>query len=133
MIVPTYAGEQAQGMIRCMPIIRTHSRKIWLPSLLGRITFLMFALSLLALYFYVVGNAQGFTDGTLLFLLVVESWILALGALAGVFSALAYTVTLPFRKQLKLDRIILSGMSAAFSLLLYLLVALLQAFMESYG
>ena len=120
-------------MIRCMPIIRTHSRKIWLPSLLGRITFLMFALSLLALYFYVVGNAQGFTDGTLLFLLVVESWILALGALAGVFSALAYTVTLPFRKQLKLDRIILSGMSAAFSLLLYLLVALLQAFMESYG
>lgn len=89
-------------------------------------------LSLLALYFYVLGNAQGFTDTTLFYLLNVESLLLGLCTLAGIFSAIAYAVTLPFRNKLKIDRIILSAMGAAVSLLLYLLVALLQAFMNSY-
>lgn len=116
-----------------MRAVSVHPRRIWLPSLLSRITFLLFALSLLALYFYIVGNAQGFTDSTLLVILNIQTWNLALCALSGVFSAVSYAITLPFRNKLKLDRIILSGLAAAFSLLLYLLVALLQAFMESYG
>ena len=36
------------------------------------------------------------------------------------------------RKKLQLDRIILSAAASAFSVLLYLLVAILQAFMDSY-
>lgn len=110
-----------------------HSRRIWLPSVLGRITFLLFALSLLALYFYIIGNGQQFTDTTLFYLLNVESLLLGLCVLTGVISAVAYAVTLPFRKKLKIDRIVFSVMASAFSLLLYLLVALLQAFMENYG
>ena len=119
-------------MIRDMRRRAAQSRRIWLPGLLGRITILQFLLSFLALYFYIVGNAQGFTDRTLLFLLNIESWILILGAIAGVFSAVAYAVTLPLRNRLKIDRIVFSGFGAALSLLLYLLVALLQAFMEAY-
>lgn len=94
---------------------------------------LLFALSLLTLYFYIIGNAQGFTDETLYFILIAESWILALSTLAGLFSTVSFAVTLPFRQKLKLDRIVFSGMAAALSLLLYLVVALLQAFMESYA
>ena len=108
-------------------------RRIWLPSFFGRLTFLLFSLSLLTLFFYIVGNSQGFTDETLLFLFTVESWTLALGALVGIFSTVAYAVTLPFRNSLQLDRIIFSGAAALFSILLYLGMALLQAFMESYG
>jgi len=108
-------------------------RQLWLPGLLGRVTFLLLMLSLLSLYFYVVGNIQGFSDDTLFFLFSVESWTLALCALAGVFSAVSYAVTLPFRRKLYLDRIILSGLASALSLLLYLGVALLRAFMESYS
>jgi len=89
-------------------------------------------LSLLILYFYIVGNSQGFADKTLLFLFTVESWTLALCALSGVFSTISYAATLPMRKKLQLDRIILSAAASAFSVLLYLLVAILQAFMDSY-
>ena len=108
-------------------------RRIWLPSVFGRLTFLLFLLSLLTLYFYVVGNVQGFTDRTLLFLFSVESWTFSLCALAGVFSAVAYAVTLPFRSRPMLDRIIFSGLASALSLLLYLGTALLKAFMQAYG
>ena len=108
-------------------------RRIWLPSFFGRLTFLLFSLSLLTLYFYLVGNSQGFTDVTLLFLIAVESWTLALCALSGVFAAIIYAATIPFRNRLQLDRIIFSGAASIFSILLYLGVALLQAFMESYG
>jgi hypothetical protein len=41
-------------------------------------------------------------------------------------------LTIPFRKKLQLDRIIFSGAASVFSVLLYLVVALLQAFMDSY-
>lgn len=108
-------------------------RRIWLPSLFGRLTFLLFTLSLLTLYFYIVGNSQSFSDRTLIFLFAVESWILALCALAGVFSTVTYALTIPFRNKLQLDRIIFSGAASVFSVLLYLVVALLQAFMDSYG
>jgi hypothetical protein len=90
-------------------------------------------LSLLILYFYIVGNLQGFTDRTLLFLFAVESWSLALCALAGVFSAISYALTLPMRKKMQLYRILFSAAASVFSVLLYLLVAVLQAFMDSYG
>jgi hypothetical protein len=115
----------AKGLLRL--------RRIWLPSFFGRLTFLLFSLSLLTLYFYVVGNSQGFTDRTLIFLFAVESWTLAICALSAVFSTVAYAATLPFRNRLQLDRIIFSAAAAIFSVLLYLVVALLQAFMESYG
>lgn len=108
-------------------------RRIWLPSFFGRLTFLLFSSSLLTLYFYLIGNSQGFTDRTLIFLFAVESWTLALCALAGVFSTIIYAATVPFRHQLQLGRIIFSGAASVFSVLLYLIVALLQAFMESYG
>ena len=116
-----------------MPFLGFRVRRIWLPSVFGRLTFLLFSLSLLTLYFYVVGNAQGFSDRTLLFLFAVESWNLALCAVAGVFSTVAYAVTLPLRNRLHLDRIVFSALASAMSLLLYLVMALLQAFMESYG
>jgi hypothetical protein len=108
-------------------------RKIWISSVFGRLTFLLFFMSLLTLYVYVVGNRQGFADETLMFLFLVESWMLALCALTGVFSTLSYALTLPFRSRMRLDRIIFSGAASMFSILLYLVVALLQAFMDSYG
>jgi len=110
-----------------------HLRKIWLPSFYGRLTLLLFMLSLLVLYFYVVGNSQGFADRTLLFLFTVESWTLALCAISGVFSVITYALTLPVRQQLQLDRIILSAAASLFSVLLYMVVAILQAFMDSYS
>ncbi len=108
-------------------------RRIWLPSFFGRLTFLSFSLSLLTLYFYIVGNSQGFTDDTLLFIFAVESWTLALCALSGVFSTISYAVTLPMRKRLQLDRLFFSAAASIFSVLLYLIFAILQAFMDSYG
>lgn len=108
-------------------------RRIWLPSFFGRLTFLLFSLSLLTLYFYLIGNSQGFTDRTLIFLFSVESWSLALCALTGVFSTIIYALTVPFRNRLQLGRILFSGAASIFSVLLYLIVALLQTFMDSYG
>ena len=108
-------------------------RRLWLPSFYGRLTFLLFLLSLLVMYFYIVGNFQGFSDKTLVFLFAVESWVLSLCALAGVFSTITYIVTLKLRNQLYIDKIILSAAASIFSVLFYLLVAILQAFMESYG
>ncbi len=108
-------------------------RRIWLPSFYGRLTLLLFLLSLLVLYFYVVGNSQGFADRTLLFLFTVESWTLALGAFSGFFSVVSYALTIPLRQQRQLDRIILSASASLFSILLYMVVAILQAFMDSYG
>jgi len=90
-------------------------------------------LSLLVLYFYVVGNSQGFADRTLLFLFTVESWTLALCAISGIFSVITYALTLSVRPHLQLDRIILSASASLFSVVLYMLVAILQAFMDSYG
>ncbi|MCG8453410.1 MAG: hypothetical protein MI717_09550 [Spirochaetales bacterium] len=111
---------------------RAKIKQIWLPSVLGRLTILFFILSLLIFYFYVVGNGQGFADATLFFLMDLESWVLALGALAGMFSALAYGMSAPFRNRLYFDRILLSGLASAFCLLMYLGMALLGAFLESY-
>jgi len=108
-------------------------RRIWLPSFYGRLTLLLFLLSLLILYFYIVGNSQGFVDKTLSFLFILESWILSFCALAGIFSTISYAVTLPLRNRLQLDRIILSAAASLFSVILYLLVAIIQAFMDSYG
>ncbi len=107
-------------------------QRLWLPSVLGRLTFLLLVVSLLILYFYLIGNLQGFTDRTLMFLFAVESWTLALCSLAAVFSAVAYAATLPFRYRLKLGRIVLSVAAAILSLALYLGMALLQAFMKPY-
>ncbi len=90
-------------------------------------------LSLLTLYFYIVGNSQGFADNTLLFLFSVESWTLALCALSGVFSTISYAATLSMHRKLQLDRIIFSAAASVFSVFLYLLMAILQAFMDSYG
>ena len=85
------------------------------------------------MYFYVVGNFQGFSDNTLVFLFAVESWILSLCAITGVFSTITYIATLKFRNQLFIDKIILSAAASIFSVLFYLLVAILQVFMESYS
>jgi len=109
------------------------TRRIWLPSFLGRFTSLLFALSLLILYFYVIGNLQGFTDTTLFFLLAALSWTLGLCTVFGVFSSLLYVLSIPLRNRLYLDRIIIYGAMSLFSILFYLVIALLQAFMEFYG
>ncbi len=115
-----------------MPLLVV-SRRIWLPSIYGRLSFLLFSLSLLVLYFYGVGNAQRLTDATLIFLLRVESWVLILSFLSAVFSLLSNIITLPFQKKFRLSRILFSALGAVFSILLYLLVTLLQAFMTGYG
>ena len=91
-------------------------QRLWLPSVLGRLSFLLLVVSLLILYFYVIGNLQGFTDRTLLFLFAVESWTLAFSSLAAVFSAISYAATLQFRYRLKLGRIVLSVGAAILSL-----------------
>jgi len=106
---------------------------MWLPSFLGRFTSLLFALSLLTLYFYVIGNLQGFTDTTLFFLFAMLSWILGLCTVFGFLSSLLYALSIPLRNRLYLDRIIIYAVISLFSIILYLLIALLQAFMESYG
>lgn len=109
------------------------SRQIWLPSFFGRLTFLLTVLSLITLYVYLVGNLQGFTDRTLIILFEIESWILVLTGISGVFSTLSYVITVPFRNRLRLDRIVFSGMAAVLGLLLYLGVALVRAFMSGYA
>jgi hypothetical protein len=108
-------------------------RRIWLPSFFGRLTFLLFALSLLTLYFFIVGNLQGFADSTLLFLFSVESWTLALCSITGALSTIYYAASIALRNRLQIDRIVLSAAASAVSIILYLVMALLQAFMESYG
>ena len=116
-----------------MAKVFSQQRRFWLPSFYGRFTFLLFLLSLLVLYFYVVGNAQGFADRTLVFLFTVESWTLAVCALSGMFSTVSYAVMIPVRKRIQLGRILLSAGASLFSVLLYLLVAIIEAFMDSYG
>ncbi len=116
-----------------MHLYGIHFRRIWLPSIFGKLTFLLFSISLLTLYFYVIGNAQGFSDQTMLFLFSVESWNLALCTISGVFATVAYAVTIPMRNRLLLDHIVFSALAAMLSLLLYLGLALLQSFMEAYG
>jgi len=108
-------------------------RKIWLPVFFGKVTFLLFAVSLETFYFYIAGNIQGFTDKTLLFLFSVESVILIIGFFSGVFASFSYMVTIPFRNRLHLDKIILSGAASVFSLFFYTIITLLQAFMRPYG
>lgn len=108
-------------------------RRFWLPSIFGRLTALLFVFSLLILYFYIVGTRQKFTDDTLLSLIVIETWTLAVCAISGLFSTLGYAITLPFRTDLRINRIVISGLVTAFSVFLYLGVALLRAFLEPYG
>ncbi len=111
---------------------RIGSRRIWLPGVYSRLAVLFFSLSLLALYFYLIGNTQGFTDATLHFLLRVESWILILSFLTAVFAVLSHVVLTPFRRGFKVGRILFPVLGALLSMLLYLLVTLLQAFMTSF-
>ena len=94
---------------------------------------LMTILSLLTLYFYLVGNAQGFTDRTLSILFAIESWILSLTAVISVFSAIGYAVSLALRNKLYPGKIILSFMAFLLSLLLFLALSLIQVFMEGYS
>ncbi|OQX29160.1 MAG: hypothetical protein B0D92_05120 [Spirochaeta sp. LUC14_002_19_P3] len=107
-------------------------RRIWLPSLLGRITTLLMANSLLTLYFYLMGNAQGFTDTTLIFLVNFEFWTLPLTAISGLFAAMAYLAAIPLSSKLHFASIAGSLFTAALSLALFLGLALLQAFMNGY-
>ena len=107
-------------------------RRIWLPGLFGRITALLFSLSLLTLYLYAVGGIQGFTDETLIVLFTVEAWLVVLCAAAGFFSALSYIVLIPLSRNIKVGSIILSALVSAVSLVLYLGIALLRAFMDGY-
>jgi len=94
---------------------------------------LLFVFSLLVLYFYIVGNRQRFSDNTLFFLFEIESWTLAICAISGLIATVSYAVTLPFRTNLKINRIIFSGLVTVFSGFLYFGVALLRAFLGPYG
>lgn len=107
-------------------------RRIWLPSLLGRITTLLMANSLLTLYFYLMGNAQGFTDTTLIFLVSFEFWILPLTAISGVLATMAYLAIIPLSGKFRFASIAGSLFTAVISLALFLGLALLQAFMDGY-
>ncbi len=107
-------------------------RKIWLPGVYGRLAFLLFTLSLLTLYFYVIGNFQGFSDATMVLLLRMESWILVAGTLVSIVSTVVYACTFWYRRYYAVVRIIISVLMMACCFVLYFLVALLQAFMLSY-
>lgn len=116
-----------------MPPKKFRIRRIWLPSMLGRLTSLLMGFSLLTLYFYLLGNAQGFTDRTLIILFNIELWILSMTTTLGMLSAISYLATLPFREKTQLIPIVFSMLAAVLSLVLYLGVALLQAFMDGYA
>lgn len=107
--------------------------RLWLPIVLSRSTLMLFVLAWLVLLLYLAGNFQGFADETMYTLYRIEAWILALGALIGVFSAVTYAITLPFRRRLELDKIILSGAASVFCLTLYLGIALIREFLEPFG
>lgn len=111
---------------------RIKIRRIWLPGILGRITLLLMSMSLLTLYFYLAGNAQGFTDSTLVILLNIESWILSFTAMAGACSTLSYLLTLPPHNRTQLPQIIFSVLATILSTALYIGVGLLQAFLDGY-
>jgi len=108
-------------------------RRFWLPSIFGRLTALLFVFSLLILYFYIVGNHQKFSDDTLLSFIELESWTLAICAISGLIATVSYAVTLPFRTDARINRIVISGLVTITSVSLYFGVALLRAFLESYG
>ena len=94
---------------------------------------MLFVFSLLVLYLYIVGNRQEFSDDTLFSLIEIESWTLGICAISGLIATISYTATLPFRTFLGINRIVLSGLMTASSVFLYLVVALLRAFLGSYG
>ena len=141
MIVPEGSGGNKTGVVLSgsdlYPIVMRRRplsfARLWLPVVLSRATLLLFVLAWLVLLLYLAGNFQGFADETMFLLYTVEAWILALGALLGVFSAATYAITLPFRRRLELDKIILSGAASAFCLALYMGVALIRAFLEPFG
>jgi len=108
-------------------------RRIWLPSIFGRLTALLFVFSLLILYFYIAGNRQEFSDDTLSSLIEIESWTLAICAISGLISTVSYAAVLPFQTDLKIRQIVFSGLATVSSVFLYLVVALLRAFLEPYG
>lgn len=107
-------------------------RRIWLPGLFGRVTLLLFILSLITLYFYVIGSIQGFTDETLMVLFTVEAWLLVLCALTGFFSALSCIIVIPSSRSIKAGGLVFSALASGVSLVLYLGIALLRAFMDGY-
>ncbi len=118
---------------RLMNSSRFRFREIWLPKLCGRTTFLLMGTSLFILYFYLLGNMQGFTDRTLIILFDIEFRILSLTAVAGFLSAITTLATLPISRKLELLPIILSLLATVLSLILYLGIALLQAFLDGYA
>lgn len=107
-------------------------RRIWLRDIFVRLTMLMVVLSFLILYFYIVGNMQGFTDRMLTILINIESWVLSLTALSAAFSIITCVFTMPFTK-VNLAKIIFSVAAFVVSLLLSIGISILQSFMDGYS
>ncbi len=116
-----------------MPIRNFWVRKTWLPSIFGRATALFMAVSLITLYFYLLGNIQGFSDSTLNLLIEIELRLLSMAAVFGALSAITYIATKPLRNKRHLAAVFFSILAAALSFVLYLGVALLRTFQDGYG
>lgn len=113
--------------------MRIRIRKYWLTALFDGLTRQLLGMSLITLYFYLVGNAQGFTDKTLILLFNIESWILSLTVIASTLTTMAHFAMLPFSRKPKIGSIVFSILVAGLSFVLFLAISLLQAFLDGYA
>ena len=93
----------------------------------------MLGLSLITLCIYILGNAQGFTDRTLIILFNIEITILSLTAIIGALSALSCLTMLPFSNKLNVGTMCYSMLISAVSFSLFFGTVLLQAFLDGYA